>query len=769
MNTSIAFHKIKYLYNAIPLIITVHFVSMILFALIMWQDVEGKMLLVWTAIMTIVLLLRIYHFLLYNNSSDEEIMHETTLWQHRYYTYVLINGGLWGSTAFLFFPSVGLLYQMVILLFILGSTATALGIISASWYLVLAYSLLSYAPIILKLFWMDDALHQTLGHIVTALGILMIFTAKHFNKIIEIALSSQYDVAITREKLIFSQNDFFRFLYDVPVGIFTFDRDLKITHINAKMLKLLSHKDAESLIGFDLHDIGDKRILPPLVNTINEQPGTYEGFFFSVFADQQLYIDMKTDSIIDHKERIIGGVCYITDKTTEHEAMETIQQNAFYDPLTKLPNRILFADRLELAIKQSRHQGHLCAVLFLDLDHFKYINDGYGHFVGDQILYRVSQRLLERVRVEDTVARVGGDEFLILLHGLPADEAAARQLSKQIAEDLIDAVDKAFEIDTHAISITASVGIYLFSGASTNDAATIIKMADIAMNQAKRTGRNHAEFYQEYFAMLQERFLQQENDLRDAISRHEFVLYYQPKVNLKTNRIEQVEALIRWNHPEKGLILPDQFIYVAESSGLIIQIGEWVIDQSLQQYSAWQNNGNAEQIKNIAINISSHQFNQPNFVDNIFKKLKQHNIPGNAISLELTESAMLEHQHNAVHKVKQLEAHGIHIALDDFGTGYNSLSHLKHLPVSVIKIDRSFISDLKHNQNSQMIVKTIISIAKSMKLIVVAEGVESPEELELLKELECDYYQGFYCEEALPAPALEQLVHKDKGTDASRC
>lgn len=768
MNTSIAFQKVKYLYNAVPLIITVHFVSTILFALIMWQDVEGKALLVWTAIMTIVLLFRIYHFFLYNNSSDDEIAHETTLWQHRYYTYILINGAMWGSTAVLFFPSVGLLYQMVILLFILGSTATALGIISASWYLVLAYSILSYAPIILKLFWMNDALYQTLGYIVAALSILMIFTAKHFNKIIEIALHSQYDVSVSRENLIFSQNDFFRFLYDVPVGIFTFDRDLKITHINARMLKLLNRKDAESLIGFDLHEIGDKRILPPLVETINEHPGSYEGFFFSVFADQQLYIDMKTDTIIDHKEHIIGGVCYVTDKTSEHEAMETIQQNAFYDPLTKLPNRILFADRLELAVEQSRRQGHLCAVLFLDLDRFKYINDSYGHFIGDQILYRVSQRLLERVRAEDTVARVGGDEFLILLHGLPRDEEAARHLAKQIAEDLISTVDIAFEVDTHAIAITASVGIYLFSGDSINDAATIIKMADIAMNQAKRTGRNHAEFYQEYFAMLQERFLQQENDLRDAIERHEFVLYYQPKVNLKTGRIEQVEALIRWNHPEKGLILPDQFIYVAESSGLIIQIGDWVIDQSLRQYSAWQDNGNAEQIKNIAINVSSHQFNQPDFVDNIFKRLEHYGIEGSAISLELTESAMLEHQHDAVQKVKQLESHGIHIALDDFGTGYNSLSHLKHLPVSVIKIDRSFISDLKHNQNSQMIVKTIISIAKSMNLIVVAEGVESPEELELLKELECDYYQGFYCEEALPAPVLEQLVRNGKA-DSEEC
>lgn len=249
-----------------------------------------------------------------------------------------------------------------------------------------------------------------------------------------------------------------------------------------------------------------------------------------------------------------------------------------------------------------------------------------------------------------------------------------------------------------------------------------------------------------------------EKDLRRALEENEFEVYYQPKVSVKSKRIEQVEALIRWHHPERGLVMPDQFIAFAEECGLILRLGEWVMEQSMRQMKQWQNDGAARSIGSIAINVSTPQFDQPDFVDNVKKLLKESGVSPSSIEFELTENVMLDNSLGAIDKIRELEEFGIHIALDDFGTGYSSLSYLKYLPVSIIKIDRSFISDLKHSQNSLMIVKTIITIAKSLDLTVIAEGVETEEELKILQELECDYYQGFLCEKALPASELEALL-----------
>jgi len=367
------------------------------------------------------------------------------------------------------------------------------------------------------------------------------------------------------------------------------------------------------------------------------------------------------------------------------------------------------------------------------------------------------------VRSEDTVSRIGGDEFLILLNALPEDYEEAKEVTMEIAADLIEAIKGDYIIEEHEINISASIGAHIFSGDEEETPSDIIKHADIAMYQAKRTGRNHSELYHEDFETFQLEILTMEKEIRRALEENEFEVYYQPKVSLKSNDIVQVEALIRWNHPDRGLVMPDEFIPFAEANGLIIRIGEWVLEQCIRQIKSWQNSGVASSIENVAVNISSIQFNQPDFVDYIKAAVMVHNIEPSMIELELTENVMLDNSTGSIDKIKALEAFGVRIALDDFGTGYSSLSYLKHLPVSIIKIDRSFISDLKNNQNSQMIVKTIIAIAKSLGLTVVAEGVETQVELDMLQELDCDYYQGYFCEKALPAPKLEEFLKQKQG------
>ncbi|WP_345984725.1 EAL domain-containing protein [Sulfurimonas sp. HSL-1656] len=758
------FDKLKYLYGTVPVILVIHFFSVLLFSVIMWHYVDNLSLAVWVSVSAIVLLFRFYHYLLYSNSSDEELRVQSTLWLHRYYTYILIGGGLWGSTALLLFPQHEILYQMVVVLFILGLTATALGIISASWELVVAYALLSFAPVIVRLAWMEDPIYQTIAYIVSALGILLIFSAKHFGAVIDNAIYSKFALTQAMSDLENTQGRLVSLLDNAPVGIFYYDSSLHITDLNNQMLRMLQLNERESLIGYDLNSVSDKRILPALQQVFENAQGRYEGPFYSSFSEESYYIELSTVPVTDKKRMHQGAVCFVRDLTLEKEAQETIQQNSLYDPLTKLPNRSLITDRIKLSIEQSRLRHFRAAVLFIDLDHFKHINDDFGHYIGDQLLYQVSQRLLKQLRGEDTVARIGGDEFLVLLNNLSYDYTEAAGEATEIAAGLIDIINSPFTIDGETVSVSASIGINIFSGEEAILPAPVIKRADIAMFQAKRTGRQHAELYHESFESSQHELLQMEKELRRALDEKEFELYYQPKVAIDSEKIAQVEALIRWNHPEKGLVMPDEFIPYAEESGLIVRVGEWVMEESIKQIKQWQKTGAANAIERVSINVSSHQFNQPDFVDYVRALVAGNEIAPDMIELELTESAMIDNSLGAIDKVKALEAFGVHVALDDFGTGYSSLSYLKHLPVSVIKIDRSFITDLKHNENSMMIVKTIIAIAKSMELTVVAEGVETDEELEMLKTLGCDYYQGFLCEKALPAKKLEALISTKAGS-----
>ena len=751
------FYTLKYLYNTVPVILFIHFVSVMLFSLIMWHYVDNPSLAVWVSVMVVVLLFRLYHYLLYSNSSDQELRADLTFWLHRYYTYVLIGGGLWGSTAFLLFPQHDLLYQMVVVLFILGITATALGVISASWYIVLAYALLSFSPLIIRLFWMEDPLYQTVAYIVTTLGILMIFTAKHFGTVIDKSIHGSVALFKARSDLKSTKGQMGALLENAPIGIFYYDGRYRVTNLNRRLLKVFKLGDRGDLLGGDLNGLFDSRIHPALESALKNKEGYYKGPFYSSFSERPLHVEALTVPSTEHEDGMKGAICFLKDLTPEVEAKRSLHQNAFYDPMTKLPNRILFGDRLHLAIEQSKRHRFRCAVLLLDLDYFKQINDTLGHFIGDRLIYLVSQRLLENIRTEDTVARVGEDEFLILLNTLPYGREDAERITMEIAEGLLESLRKTHHIDQHEITVTSSIGAFVFSGEKYDNPDNIVKHADIAMTEAKRRGRNHVQMYHSDFEQSRQELIHLEKELRKAIEQDEFIVYYQPKVFIPSDTVRQAEALIRWRHPEKGMVSPDEFIPFAEDSGLILQIGEWVMESCMRQIQAWQKAG-IDQLECIAVNVSTHQFNQPDFVDRVKTMVGKYAIPPSAIELELTESVMLDNASDAIEKIRALEAFGIRMTLDDFGTGYSSLSYLKYLPISTIKIDRSFVSDLNQNQSSLMIVKTIISIAKSLGLTVVAEGVEAKEELAVLRDLKCDYYQGYYCGKAVSADEFTKFL-----------
>jgi diguanylate cyclase (GGDEF)-like protein/PAS domain S-box-containing protein len=438
-----------------------------------------------------------------------------------------------------------------------------------------------------------------------------------------------------------------------------------------------------------------------------------------------------------------------TDITKRKAAEERAEYLATRDALTGLPNRVLLHDRLEQAVVNAARVHGGFAFMFIDLDRFKTINDSLGHHAGDELLKGVAARLLACVRASDTVARLGGDEFAVILENLGDDDDGARQ----VAEKMIGAMGAAMLVEGQALNTSCSIGISLFP-ADGRDSGTLMKNADVAMYYAKEKGRNNYQFFSgEMNTRAQER-LSVENYLRLALRRQELVLHYQPRMKAQTGELVGVEALIRWQHPRRGLLAPEKFIEVAEDSGLIVPIGEWVLEAASAQVRAWHARGRPG--LRLSVNLSAGQLNNgERLYCAVGQALKRSGLDPTTLELELTESNLMTNIEEKVALLDRLGALGVGIAIDDFGTGYSSLSYLKRLPVDAIKIDSSFVRDIGVDPNDEAIITAIVALAHSLRLTVVAEGVETQEQLAKLKALGCDEYQGFLESAALTAPEFE--------------
>jgi diguanylate cyclase (GGDEF)-like protein/PAS domain S-box-containing protein len=438
-------------------------------------------------------------------------------------------------------------------------------------------------------------------------------------------------------------------------------------------------------------------------------------------------------------------VAMVQDITERKRAEATLQHQAYHDSLTGLPNRTLFYDRIEQAVSYARRREATAAALVLDLDRFKMVNDSLGHAVGDRLLQEIAKRLSACVRSGDTVARVGGDEFGVLL----ADMASPQDASI-VGEKILDALALPFEVEGHEVFLTASAGIAAFPGDGL-DGATLIRNADAAMSRAKERGRNNYQFYTaEMNARAMEKLLLQ-NDLRRALERNEFLLHYQPKASLASGRITGFEALLRWQHPRRGLVSPAQFVPLLEDSGLIVPVGEWVLRSACGQIVAWREAG-LEPLP-VAVNLSAKQFFHGDVVAVVEAALAGHGVDPRLLDLEITESDVMRNPEEAAAILRKLRDRGVRIGIDDFGTGYSSLSYLKRLPVECLKIDRSFVSGLPADADDASIARAVITMAHSLGLRVVAEGVENEAQRRFLATHECDEMQGYLL--SRPQPALE--------------
>ena len=440
----------------------------------------------------------------------------------------------------------------------------------------------------------------------------------------------------------------------------------------------------------------------------------------------------------------------VRDITERKRAEERIQFMAHHDSLTHLPNRASLMERLELMLAAARREQTMVALIFIDLDHFKTVNDSLGHYAGDALLKVIATRLKSCLRDADTVSRLGGDEFLVAVPGLPDPQAVV-----PIVEKLLQVVSETCIIDGQSLSISPSIGISMFPRDGI-DADSLIKNADAAMYLAKDNGRANYQFFTPRLNDLAFAALSLESTLRDAIKRSEFILHYQPQLRLADREIVGIEALIRWQHPEQGLVLPDTFIGVAEQRGLIFQIGNWVLEEACRQNKAWQEAG-LPAIP-IVVNLSAVQFKRHDLVADVARVLEKTGLEGCYLELEVTESVLLEDVATLTNTLLHLKNLGVKIAIDDFGTGYSSLSYLKRFPIDKIKIDRSFIRDLPDDADDSAITSAIISMAQSLRIKVIAEGVETEEQLQFLRARQCDEIQGFCFSRPVPATELATLL-----------
>ncbi len=447
----------------------------------------------------------------------------------------------------------------------------------------------------------------------------------------------------------------------------------------------------------------------------------------------------------------------LSKKVTENqEAVEKLRYLANYDPLTRLPNRVLFKEQLTKLCKQALQNNLLVAVLMIDLDRFKQVNDSMGHHMGDELLQMVALRIQNCLRKVDILARLGGDEFTVALSDLRHQDNAA-----SVAQKIVSTLNKPFDLEGRNVHISASIGITIFPN-DNDDLNSVLQNADMAMYQAKNKGKDTFEFFTSGLTALAQKHIELNDELRSALAKDQFQLYFQPIIDLSTDRIVGAEALLRWNHPTRGVIKPLEFLSIAEETGLICKISEWVFKSACEQAQQWRSK-NLDDFY-ITVNASPREFGiKTDFVSKIMKILEASKLPPERLKVEITESLMMENLIDTIDKLKKIKQLGVGISVDDFGTGYSSLSYIRQFPVDTLKIDHSFVSEVTTNADDAKLIQAIIAMAEALKLLVIAEGVESIEQLQFLKAQGCQFAQGYFISPPLPLQQFEEFIQNRDG------
>jgi diguanylate cyclase (GGDEF)-like protein/PAS domain S-box-containing protein len=737
--------------------------SVVAGALLCWslRPVIGQFVpLVWFVVLFTVAIARLFLVVLFKKLETE---HRSNGNWHRHFligTYAMST--VWGSASLFLFPAHSLIHQIIFFVVVLGVAADAISSLCPSLSVVGGFLALLLLPLIVKMTTLGNAESLFIG------SLLLIFWAVTFIGAIKINANIRENIqlrleSVNREKILKVSEARHRHIFsNAPLGILHYDTNGVIVDCNEEFVSLLD-SSRDLVIGLEMSTmLKDVEILTAINNSLKGGEGYYEGEYHSVTGNISTPIRAFFKAIRSSEEVIIGGVAIVEDFTEKKESEQLIQHHASYDPLTGLPNRRLLLEHLSNEMARARRRDHYGALLFIDLDNFKTINDSLGHSMGDEVLKVVAQRITECIRGEDTAARMGGDEFIIILTELDITNGLASYKAKGIAEKLRLCLSAPIQLEGRDLHITPSVGVSIFPTPE-KGVDDILKQADSAMYSAKAAGRNAIRFFLPRMQEEVDELLLLNTELRKALDDDQFSLYYQPQVDL-SGRLVGAEALLRWNHPKRGVIPPGAFIKIAEETGLMQDIGKWVLEESCQHIKKWTDAQLLEDSQTISINISSKEISVPDYVDMVIRVLKETGANPRNLGIELTEGSLISTTEDIVQKIMTLRKMGIKFSVDDFGTGYSSLSYLQSLPLNTLKIDRSFVNDIKDGSHDVVLVDTIISMAHNLGLEVIAEGVETEQELLYLNKKGCMVYQGFYFSKPVAVSTFVEMLESRSAT-----
>ena len=753
----IAYDKLSFFYISLPVILIGHMLGALLLSAMQILVVDLYSIGIWLLLNIIMFVYRFYHYSLFKKESEKNKLKDADLWLDRYYTNVLISGIIWGSSAFLLFPESDLSNQMILILFLFAIGFSSLGVLATKTDLLLTYVLVMYGPILWRLFFIEGDIYLNIAYAVMALVLLMMIVANYYGKIITDSLNDRQhftDMKASHDKL---KERFFSLFERAPVGIYYYDEALELQDVNREFTTMNKVENKESLMGVSLyHAINNSQIIQAHKNVFKGETGNYRGPMKALLNnDDDIYVDLSTVPMLNSDGEVAGGITIVNDITTEVTARDTMVRNAYYDMLTDIPNRTLLMDTLNKVIEDKQSDDTYAALLFFDIDHFKKINTSFGHDIGDKVLKKVAKRIKTSIGNSEMFARMSGDKFVILLPAIGKKREDAEAFTSNYIENINESFTAPLKVAGKEYHLSFSIGAVLFTNSNAS-AFDLLKRAETAMYEAKKAGRGCMEFYEDSMSIQAKELLLLENDIHKAIKNDEFEMYYQPQLNVETNEIIGAEALIRWHHPQKGLIMPDDFIPLAEESGIIVKLEEWIFDRIMKDTKKMITHMGDFNLEHIAINISTIHFMEPHFVEKMMLLVNKHQVEPEWFELEITESGIMRNIDDAVSKIKELKNFGFTFSIDDFGTGYSSLSHLKELPVDVIKIDQSFIRNM--NEDDELIIEAVVSIGQKFNLEVLAEGVENNEILKYLKDIHCNSYQGHYAHTAIELGKFEALL-----------
>ena len=714
----------------------------------------GTPILIWGAVMSMLAVSRWLLVSYYNRYKSTRSLE----WWHRLFLRLTVLTAMVVSLlGWCFIWDVDMVGKLFIIATLTGLTGGAMSSLFPDIRIMLLYVSIILIPMIASILIIDGILFPLAILMLLYYSTQLIIGYNTYKQNRDI-LAHQRAITMAQSQLYKDREALEYFYKQAPIGIFFYDLDLVVTDCNNAFLELF-HLKREDIVGVDLHLLPDNGPLRVMTDALTKGTQHYIGAYYSM-KGLHYWVDARAFPLHDHNDNVVGGVVMIENKTKEHEAKEMLEYLAMHDSLTGLSNRYGFRDFMESLVKDEKHQNSCSLLFYLDLDRFKQINDSLGHTFGDHLLKAIANRLKELIPPDANLTRLGGDEFVVVLPFVSKDPHEAKTKAKSFAKTIHQVFAKPFLLEGVRLYIKSSIGIVLIEPEFTN-IDEIVRHADISMYQAKKKGEEQISFYNNELDRERKQVFALQQDLIHALERDAFELYLQPIVGIDDNAVKAAEALIRWHHPEHGLLQPVEFIPLAIELGVIGDIGWWVLKKVCETIEAWKRSGDWD-LEYISINFNAKQLITEDFVEHFFAELKKHSVDPSDIKVEITETSLIDNFSLTQEVIREMQKRGIKCVIDDFGTGYSSLSYLKKLSFSVLKIDKEFIFDLENNEGNETLIRTIVEIAKQFNYTVVVEGIEKEEQRDIIRKIDDRLsYQGYLVSQPIPIGKFkDQFIRK---------